>query len=292
MLNLLANILVIAGVGILIGALMPVRQLIAQLPTGHVRRSWYLLTALIAIFIVGYLSYIPAFWGRQSTWLDLIVPGIFFCGAGFVWLTASLSLQTATDVRRVTLLERENITDPLIGIYNRRYLDRRLEEECVRARRYTLPLAVLLIDIDHFKRINDTYGHQVGDLVLSDLGKLILQAIRESDIAARYGGEEMMIIAPNTTPSSAKVLAERLRQRVETYTLTLTKGSNPPQEVRITVSIGVAGLSQETLDSQKLIHNADEALYHAKQAGRNRSVIHETNLPKTTPPSPRVETPG
>lgn len=284
MLNWLANGLVIAGVCILIGALLPVRRLIAQLPTGHVRRRWYALTGLIALFIAGYLGYAIAFWSRPATWLDLIVPGVFFFGAGFVWLTASLSLQTAADIRRVTLLERESITDPLLGIYNRRFLDRRLEEECARAQRYALPVSVLLIDIDHFKRINDTYGHPVGDLVLSFLGKLLLQAIRESDIAARYGGEEIAIIVPNTPLSSAAALAERLRQHVETHELVVTHDANQSQVVRITVSVGVAGLTQDATDGQQLIQAADEALYRAKQAGRNRVVIHEVKIPRATAP--------
>jgi len=285
MLNLLADGLVITGVCILTGALIPVRQLIAQLPAGQVRRRWYTLTTFIILFIVGYLGYALTVRGRHTTWPDLIVPAVFFFGAGFVWLTASLSLQTATDIRRVTLLERENITDPLMGIYNRRYLDRRLEEECARARRYALPLAILLIDIDHFKHINDAYGHQVGDLVLSYLGKLLLQAIRASDIAARYGGEEILIIAPNTTPSSAGTLAERLRQHVETHALVLTTIANKPQEIHITVSTGVAGLSESVTDSQGLVHHADEALYHAKQEGRNRVMIYGVNVPKSTSPT-------
>jgi diguanylate cyclase (GGDEF)-like protein len=286
MFNLLAEGLVIAGVGVLTVALIPVRQLITQLPARQMRSRWYTMTGLIALFIVGYISYVVTFWSRHAAWPDLIVPGVFFFGAGFVWLTATLSLQTATDVRRVMLLERENITDPLIGIYNRRYLDRRLEEECARARRYTLPLSVLLIDIDHFKRINDTYGHQVGDHVLTYLGKLLLQVIRESDIAARYGGEEILIIAPNTTTSTAASLAERLRQHVETHELVLTNESNEPREIRITVSIGVAGLSQEATDSETLVHNTDEALYRAKQEGRNCIVIHGADLTKGhLPPS-------
>lgn len=277
MLNLLANGLVIAGICILAAALLPVRRLIAQLPAGQVRRRWYALTGLISVFIVGYLGYAIAFWNRPAVWIDLIVPGVFFFGAAFVWLTASLSLQTATDIRRVTQLERENITDGLLGIYNRRYWDRRLEEECARARRYALPMSVLLIDIDHFKHINDTYGHPVGDLVLSSLGKWIRQAVRECDIVARYGGEEIAILAPNTALSSAAVLAERLRRLVETRQLVVTNGSNQSRVVRITVSIGVAGLSQEAAEGQRLVQDADKALYRAKEAGRNRVVIHEAN---------------
>ena len=280
--NVLANSLVIAGACVLMGALIPVRQLIDKLPSGQLRRRWYALTALIVLFIIGYISYTVAFWSRHTTWLDLIVPSVFFFGAGFVWLTTSLSLQTAIDVRRMTQLEHESITDPLIGIYNRRYLDRLLDEEFSRARRYALPLSVLLLDIDHFKHVNDSFGHQVGDLVLIDLGKLVLNAIRASDIAARYGGEELLIIATNTTVSSAVALAERLRQHVETHELVLPSEPNKPQEIRVTVSIGVACLCQEVTDSQSLVHNADEALYRAKQEGRNRVFVYDVNMTKAT----------
>jgi GGDEF domain-containing protein len=206
--NMLSEGLVAAGACILIAALFPVRRLIGQLPLGKIRSSWYTLTVLISLFIVGYISYAFIFWGSHSSWSELIVPGVFFLGAGFVWLTANLSLQTATDVRRVTILERESIIDPLTEVYNRRYLDRRLAEECSRSKRHGLPLSALLIDIDHFKKINDDCGHQVGDMVLSYLGRLLLQAIRESDIVARYGGDELMIIAPNTSTSMASTLAE------------------------------------------------------------------------------------
>lgn len=281
-LNILANSLVIAGMCVLIGALIPVRKLITQLPSGHVRRSWYELTVLIILLIVGYTSYTVSFWSRYSNWVDFIVPGVFFFGAIFVWLTTSLSLQTAFDVRRVTLLEQENITDPLIGIYNRRYLDRRLGEELARARRYNLPLSVLLIDIDHFKQINDTYGHPVGDALLSHLGKLLLNAIRDSDLAARYGGDELLILAQNTTASAAGILAERLRQHVKTNQLVLSSDASQRQEIQVTVSIGVAGLGQEVTDSQSLIECADKALYRAKEEGRNCVIIHDVTMSKAT----------
>jgi diguanylate cyclase (GGDEF)-like protein len=276
MLNIIAQSFVIVGVCVLTRAFILVRQLIEQLPSGSMRHKWSILKALIAFFMVGYLSYAIALWGRQMIWLDIVVPGIFFFGSGFVWLTVTLSLQTAADLRRVILLEHENITDPLIGIFNRRHLNRRLEEEVDRARRYKTPLSVLLLDIDHFKLVNDSYGHQVGDFVLNYLGKLLLQVIRPSDIAARYGGEEIMIIAPNTTISSANVLAERLRQHIETHELVVTNDSSQPIKIHITVSVGVACQCQENTDSLRLVKDADEALYRAKREGRNRTIISET----------------
>jgi diguanylate cyclase (GGDEF)-like protein len=275
--NLLSDGLVISGACILIVALFPVRKLIRQLPAGKIRRRWYTLTGLISLFILGYFSYAVAFWGSHSTWLDLIVPAVFFFGAGFVWLSANLSLQTTTDIGRVTVLERENIIDPLTEVYNRRYLDRRLAEECALVRRHGLPLSALLIDIDHFKPINDAYGHQVGDLVLGYLGRLLQQAVRESDIIARYGGDELLIIAPNTPPSMAGALAERLREHVETHELVVTNIANKPQEIRFTVSIGVASLTDACLDCQSLVQNVDRALYRAKQEGRNRISVFEVS---------------
>lgn len=275
MLQILANLLVTSGACILIGALMPVHRLIVQLPAGQLRRRWFILSILIILFIAGYLAFALAFWSNQSSILDLIVPTIFFFGAVFVWLTASLSLQTAYDVRRLSSLEYENITDPLMGIYNRRYLYRRLEEECSRARRYMVPLSVIMIDIDHFKRINDTYGHQVGDLVLSELGKVLLQVIRDADIAARYGGEEILTILPNTTALEAGVLAERLRQVVEVHRLVLNNEANEKSDIHFTISLGVADLRHESVGYNEMIQLADKALYLAKQDGRNRVVIHK-----------------
>ena len=274
MINVFANTLVITGALILMGAMLPIRRLITQLPAGRARLNWYTLTALIIFFIVGYSSYALAFWKHHTYWADLIVPCVFFFGAIFVWLAAALSLQTAVDIRRMTILEHENITDPLVGIYNRRYLDRRLEEEFARAKRYDSPLSVLLIDVDHFKRINDVHGHHIGDLALYELGKLILQSIRETDIVARYGGDEIVIIAPNTTTHLAEVLAERLRQNVENQNLALKGESDKSKDVHLTVSIGIADLTQEAKDSRALMLNADQMLYHAKKEGRNRVVIY------------------
>ncbi len=267
--------MVIVGAGVLIVSLLPVRRLIAQLPGGQVRRCWIELTLLIVVLIVGYITYIAANWGRFSTWLDFIVPSVFLFVSVFVWLTTSLSQQTAFDVRRVTMLERESITDALTGMYNRRYLDRRLGEEIGRARRYGLPLSVLLIDIDYFKQINDTHGHTVGDSLLRNIGTLFLETIRDSDVAARYGGDELMIIALNTDDASAVYLAERLRTLVESHQQDLTGISSEEQEIKVTISVGIAGFNPEVTDSQSLVQRADEALYGAKQEGRNRVKIYE-----------------
>lgn len=269
----IAAILVCAGAGLLVGGLLTAWQLVRQLPAGVVQRRWQILTYVIAVFIVGYLGYLLVFWGRPAGWADLLVPAIFFLGSCFVWMTLRLALQTAIDIRRVAVLEQENITDPLLGVYNRRYLERRLEQEVARAQRYSLPLAVLLLDIDHFKRVNDTHGHLAGDQVLSYLGQLIRSSVREADVPARYGGEELLIIAPNTQPAAAVVLAERIRRHVETHALVLTNQAGQRLELQITVSVGVAGLTPALTDGSALLARADAALYSAKQSGRNRVAV-------------------
>ena len=276
MLIFISNGLVIAGVCVLCVALWQIHKMIRQLPSGQVRRKWYLLNILITFFIIAYIGYAIYFCSHNTSLPDLIVPAVFFFGAAFVLLTANFSLQTVADIRRVTILEHENISDPLTGIYNRRYMDRRLEEECARSKRYHLPLAILLIDIDHFKLINDTHGHQIGDLVLRNLGTLLRQVIRDSDIAARYGGDEVMIITPNTPLLLASALAERLRQHIESQKLFLTTGIKEALELSFTISIGVAAMCEGDADCGCFIQNVDEALFRAKQEGRNRIWVHET----------------
>ena len=271
MIFLIAQTLIFAGVLFLVGALIPVQRLIGQLPPGPIRRHWSFMTVLIVVFLIGYLAYAAVFWDKHSTLLDLIVPGIFFLGAIFVRMVANLSLQTTMAVMRMSLLEREVVTDSLTGAFNRRYLDRRLNEEALIERRYGRPLSVMMIDIDHFKQINDTHGHQAGDQVLKALSGVVAKGLRETDVLARYGGEEFLVIAPQTLIAGAAELAERLRQDIEAHPFTFSEG-NRLRQINVTISIGVAALGNGIDNSDKLVHAADESLYRAKQGGRNRVV--------------------
>ena len=270
--SFLANTRVLAGALVLVAAMPPTRRLIARLPKGRVRGRWYVMLAFVLLFLLGYLGYALAFWNRHERPIDLLVPVIFLLGACFVALNAVLSLQTVEALLRLSLLEKENIADPLTGVYNRRYLDRRLNEEVSRARRHGLPLTVLMLDIDHFKRINDDHGHQAGDQVLAQFADLTKRQLREPDLVARYGGEEFLVIAPQTTRHDALNLAERLRARIESNTFTVTDMAAQGErlEIRVTCSIGVAGLSDEIVRADMLVHCADKNMYHAKHAGRNR----------------------
>ena len=270
--NSAANVLIGSGVFALAVSLVPARNVLRQLPQGKVRFSWQILYVLILFFIAGYLCYGLASWDKYSKPLDLLVPAIFFFGALFVVIVNTLSFYTSINLNRIYDLERENITDSLMGIYNRRFFDRRLVEEVSRCKRYDLPLSVLLIDIDFFKKINDKFGHPTGDSVLLNLGQLLVNSARNSDIVARYGGEEIAIMTPNTSSQVAEVLAERLRNLVENSVMVSSDKSDSQESIRITVSIGVASLELENENGKVLIEKADKALYLAKQSGRNRVV--------------------
>jgi len=159
-------------------------------------------------------------------------------------------------------------TDPLTGALNRMGLDKNFTREIELAHRNKTELSVLLFDIDHFKLINDYYGHHTGDLVLQEMTKQINQCIRTTDVFARFGGEEFIVLLNNTSRSGALLLAERIRQQIETTDLEI-EGN----KIRYTTSIGVTSL-QTRDDRDSLFKRADSALYQAKNNGRNRVVLN------------------
>ena len=161
------------------------------------------------------------------------------------------------------------ITDALTGLFNRRRFHDVLISEYERAKRYSTPFSLVMVDIDHFKRVNDTFGHSVGDGVLKEVSAILKGSIREIDTASRYGGEEFILILPNTVKDNALIVAERMRLSIEQHTF---------QEIdrNITVSIGISGMPDEKVETdEKLVRCADFALYRAKQLGRNRTVTAE-----------------
>ncbi|GMW02480.1 MAG: hypothetical protein AMXMBFR84_36160 [Candidatus Hydrogenedentota bacterium] len=181
------------------------------------------------------------------------------------FLFQSLGQQIAIAINNAQLYALA-VTDGLTGLYVRRYFDLRMDEEFDQAKRYGRPFSVLLSDIDHFKKFNDTHGHQTGDMVLQQFAALLEDRTRKADICCRYGGEEMSIILPETRMTEASVLANKLCQEVRN---TDFKGQGP-DPLRVTTSIGVAEY-ETTYDSPgAMVKAADEALYRAKELGRNR----------------------
>ncbi|MDO9208887.1 MAG: GGDEF domain-containing protein [Sulfuricurvum sp.] len=270
LLNAIVLNLDIAGIILLLVTLVPILKLKCELPIGSVRKLWKILSAMI-FFFIGIYIYITVQYriGNVLINRDIICILLFF-GALFVLMVSTLSLRTALDIKRIYTLEIENITDPLMGISNRRHLERKLHEEFAKAVRYDLAFSILMLDIDYFKNVNDTYGHDTGDMVLKNLGAIIKNFIRVSDIVARYGGEEIMVLCPLTDGNHAASLAERLRQEIDKRVIVPADMEKEGREIRITVSIGVAEYLPEISTVEDLVKRADRAMYRAKHEGRNR----------------------
>ena len=166
-------------------------------------------------------------------------------------------------------LERQATTDPLTGTFNRRQLIHLAEIELGRAHRYQHPTSAIMLDVDHFKKINDTYGHAAGDKVLVELAQLLTQKARNSDLVTRYGGEEFMLVLPETSITDAEDIAERIRRTVAD-TPFIVEG----QTIRFTVSLGVVSSESVGQDFESLLKETDRLLYQAKQSGRNRVISH------------------
>ena len=175
------------------------------------------------------------------------------------------------DVQKRVEMEQEirriSMTDKLTGIYNRLQCDERIKSETARAQRNSTSLSLILFDIDHFKQVNDTYGHQRGDHVLTDLVNIVKEQVREYDFFARWGGEEFLVLSPETSREDVFSFAERIRESVEAFMF---------EEVgQVTISLGVSLFNPEKDTEESLLQKADQALYKAKAQGRNRTIVSE-----------------
>lgn len=268
----LKNLLLALSIIVLMFSLWPIRRLISELPMGTMRRRWATLRILVVLFIGGYLAYTVIYLEFYRSSIDLIVPVIFFFGAIFVFLVTTLSLQTTDAIKRNCELEHESITDPLMGICNRRYMKIRLQSEFQRAERYRHPLSIIMLDIDHFKKVNDGWGHLVGDTVLRRLAEVVVATVRDSDVVCRYGGEEILIILPHTERQAAVTVAENLRAKIESTEIVTEGMGGTSATIRVTASLGVSAICSEIDSVHGLMGQADKALYFAKKQGRNRTM--------------------
>lgn len=166
--------------------------------------------------------------------------------------------------------------DELTGVYNRREFNNQLNNELERSRRYGHEFSLLLVDIDFFKKLNDTYGHQAGDEALRSIAVLLKQQFRALDRVSRYGGEEFIVILPETSNVTAYSVAERIRQLISTHALSIDEN----QTVNVTVSGGLATFPEDGVEAKSLIHCADQALYAAKYSGRNRIIVYDSLIVK------------
>jgi len=202
----------------------------------------------------------------KMIWLSISTQPIFAATGGPV-KEVLVTFHDVTSTKHLQAdLEYLTIHDHLTGLLNRRFLEEEAAKEIARAERYQMPLSFLMIDIDHFKQINDHYGHKTGDAALCALAERLSELIRESDYLARFGGEEFLLILPDTTADKALSLAEKLRAQIGEMPIL------PPNEksLTMTVSIGVATFPEHGTDWETLYKAADAALYQAKERGRNR----------------------
>lgn len=160
------------------------------------------------------------------------------------------------------------IMDGLTNLYNKRYFMEALDREVARARRYKRPLSLIMIDIDHFKKVNDTYGHLAGDHILMELGELLKSRVRREEIVIRYGGEELAILLPETNKEGSANVAELIRKKVDNHVFTFAN-----KRIKITISAGVSEVAEGDYNFKEFLNIADKRLYAAKNAGRNKVVF-------------------
>jgi diguanylate cyclase (GGDEF)-like protein len=232
--------------------------------TGLKKRLW-----AIIVMVGAYLVYIslgdliPQYWN----WIGFKALERSVLTLGFVVILLIALSGIALSDRLTTLAVRDGLT----GLYNQSYIKARLQEEILRSERYKSALSLMMIDLDDFKPLNDRYGHVVGDRILRAFGELLQDVIRSSDIAGRYGGEEFLVILPQTSCLDAAAAAERIRKEIALFPFRISAGEE--KACRITISIGVYAspfLSQKT---EEIIGLADAALYRAKKEGKNKVVV-------------------
>ncbi len=183
-------------------------------------------------------------------------------------------------VLRVPALEREVYRDPKTGLYNAEFLNRKLRKELLRMRRPDRPLCVVMADLDLLREINNTYGHIAGDAVIKKVAQILLVLSRESDVVARFGGEEFVVLMPDTTSGEAYVLAEAMRKAIEVAEFTVSDDITP---IKVTMSFGIAECEDATQQPVELLHDADLAMYEAKELGRNQSCVYDSWTPEIAP---------
>ena len=221
------------------------------------------LTAFMALYEVAPVALLDPAVNHALCVMNIVIPFVALALITFHFRNASIAVE-----RKVAEMA---VTDPLTGLFNRRHMNQRLREEEARAARTLAPFSVLIVDIDHFKRINDSLGHDAGDRVLKDLAQLLRDMVRTQDIVARWGGEEFLVVLPQTPLKGALEVAERLRRGAEA---TLARGLDGIGAV--TLTLGAAEYASSVPDCLKL---ADVALYQGKEAGRNRVVAATTESP-------------
>jgi diguanylate cyclase (GGDEF)-like protein/PAS domain S-box-containing protein len=229
----------------------------------------------INLFSVTAGFFISAHTERMQTFANQIAT--VFANSRLVEELQKVNARLYTQLSEIQALQNElreqAIRDPLTGVFNRRYLQETLDREIARVNRASQPVGIMIMDIDRFKLINDTYGHKAGDLILQALGEMLKTNIRREDIACRYGGEEFVVVMPGASLQTAQKRAEIIRARIEALQVAFESWN-----LHVTVSLGVAAYPQHGATGEDVLIRADRALYRAKQEGRNRVVVYQDTI--------------
>src|SRR3989339_367117 len=221
----------------------------------------YLPLSIGEIFLGILAIKIPALYEKDTEFFDDI--------AAFVE-ELDIAIQRAILYSKVESMSR---TDGLTDLHRRGYFNERLKEEEIRAKRWKGRFSILMMDIDHFKRVNDTYGHQAGDTVLKTIAGILKNSIYETDFAARYGGEELVTIFPQTDPLGLNIKTEKIRKTIEETEITVGL-----ERLKVTASFGIAHYPKDGLTSDEVLHKADMSLYKSKQTGRNKVTEYNSEI--------------
>lgn len=241
-----------------------IHSVAALAPSVALKRAWWVLGGMLGCCILLLFVHAALTFGRAPSLSDLVAVTIFLVGVLFIYATVWLSRRTAREMLRMESMAQDAYCDALTGIGNRRRFTEALELAAREADRHRAPLALVVLDVDHFKSVNDTYGHAAGDTVLCSIAETLAAGIRPADTVCRVGGEEFAILMPELESPFAIVLAERLRASVTALQIPLgTRGS-----LSVTISLGFARRDHgET--GPALLQRADAALYAAKHSGRD-----------------------
>ncbi len=244
-------------------------------------RTCFLAGALALAQYMGIVAYADAHWDLNSPALAPYTYGTFEWGAQIsrLMLLFIAALLSATIVVRAHQLRRLSAIDRLTGLFNRGYFDERVEAELSRARRGQQPLSLVMIDVDHFKRFNDRYGHAAGDTALRTIAALVRNMVRRHDIVSRYGGEEFVVVLPETSADAAVEKLESIRAAVEAAAIRLPRQQGSGS---LTISAGVSTFPADGVTTDDLLDEADARLFRAKKSGRNR-VIGRVPAPVASP---------
>jgi diguanylate cyclase (GGDEF)-like protein len=267
--NTVVQLILLLTIVLLCAAVLVVQRIRDTTDKEGLKLAWAALGGILFLLGLGCFGFLYANHTEGANhYEDSLMAFTMLVSAVFVLGVCIVSLLTAKDLARIDGLEKAAFFDPLTRLYSRGRIDTLLNIECERSRFGVTQLSVLLLDIDNFKAINDTFGHRAGDSVLEEVGRILKKGVDAPHVIGRYGGEEFLIVAPNTSSALAQRNAEHIRANVARATVKV-EGKIIP----LTVSIGVASNSTFRRGSSDLVAAADAAMYAAKQRGRNQVVL-------------------